>query len=439
MARNWEFFVEYEQFNIATLPVPLKSDLLTYLTVYGPDHGISLNSLKTIFLKESELPGGTGSEELSRLNLSGLVGHQFSLREFEKYATKDGSHEALRIQEALQGLDISAEEKTPEEHGPATSTDEVVDSWEEEAGSLSTLPRPLHTFRFPSLTHLSLSHPGPSISWSHLLSLSTHLATLTDLSLAYWPTPCLTPNAKTTSVVTSNSPAPINLGGASFYSASDGDWDEAATLLRKLSNNTYSLRRLDLEGCGEWLPALTAGSISSLPQADANVGLHPLQHHPPVPLTAHTAARRRDAWNEDSAQWASRSSRPHGPDWNGSWRLVEHVNVSQGWVPGDYDIVKGLPAGLIGCELLGWLRQEHEETDIDKLHAMQQEREDSAPVQVSRRPEEVRKWLDKEKEARKVVGEIRRLRSATKGTWCNFEHGWKPPGGMGRRIGPTPS
>lgn len=49
----------------------------------------------------------------------------------------------------------------------------------------------------------------------------------------------------------------IQLGGTSSYSHFlDGDYREAASILRRLGNHLYSLEHLDLEGCVEWLQAL---------------------------------------------------------------------------------------------------------------------------------------------------------------------------------------
>lgn len=396
LARNWEFLVEYEQHYLATLPISLKSSLLSYLSVYGPEEGINISSLKVLFLTELELSGATGSTELISMDLSGLIGPKLGLHELLKYfkspATEGTAHQMERgpLQNSITN------------NGPSHGTEQirsatnVVDSWEEELEAETqavTVPRALHTTRFPNLTHLSLSHPT-SASWNHLLSLSAHLGPLTHLSLAYWPTPSRTPNSLTTSLVSKHC-NPVSMGATSFYSALDNDWAEAAHILRCLSSNTYCLQWLDLEGC-EWLPALSWASCTEH-RSSTNVS---------------KASGREDSWSASDA--------PLGIDWNGSWRDLTFVNVSQGWIPLNVCAIRSLPSGLIGCELLSWLREHDAEYGEDGLHS------EEATVA------EVNGWLEREKEARAAAARVKAVRRA-RGLFCHFDHGWAPPV-MGKKV-----
>ncbi|KAI9837777.1 MAG: hypothetical protein M1819_006711 [Sarea resinae] len=267
LARDWEWHMHYDQHYLATLPVDLKATLLSYITVFGPDIGVGIEGLRTLFLTQDELPGATGSEELTHLDLSVAIGRSITFKQLDAY------------------LSLSPSLAT----STATLTLDSATSWETEADLFSTktaLPASLPTPRFPSLTHLSLSHPPPTISWPRLLAFMPHLATLTHLSLAHWPAPSLTPNARTTTVSSKYSPSSLSYSGTGFYAALDGDWREAAGILRRLSRATYCLRWLDLDGCQAWWGALGFGL-------------------------------------EDD----------EGPEWNGGWRRVEFVGLSQGWVP----------------------------------------------------------------------------------------------------------
>ena len=60
----------------------------------------------------------------------------------------------------------------------------------------------------------------------------------------------------------------VQYGGTNYYSHSlDGDFQEAAAILKRLANYIYNLEYLDLEGCSDWLQALRwTGNDSSLPE-----------------------------------------------------------------------------------------------------------------------------------------------------------------------------
>ena len=252
LAQNWGWHIEYDQFYLATLPRRFKETLLSYIATYN-DQGIDCEGLRILFLDDTELEGATGCESITHLDLGTAVGRALTLKELKDVFTKK-----------------------PRVHDTAAAgKGDIPESWEEDL----TPSTPLSMARFPALTHLSLSHLAIA-SWKGLLALSPYLATLTHLSLAYWPTPSITPNSKT---AYRESPAGnIDYGASNFYSYTDGDLSEASGVLKRLSRATYCLQWLDLTGCSEWIGAL---------------------------------------------------GRTDGPDWHGAWRGVGNVKIGQGWIP----------------------------------------------------------------------------------------------------------
>ncbi|KAF2103766.1 hypothetical protein NA57DRAFT_31036 [Rhizodiscina lignyota] len=379
MARHWDSVLEYEQNNLATLPMALKSNLLSYIALYGPDNGIAVNSLKTLFLTNAELPDATGSYELELLDLSGLVGflESLSLVELQKYWTLPSPQSQPDLSSDLAKLSIVEKPSADEQ---------VLESWDDDPSIEASIPHGPVVNRFPNLTMLSLSNPSPTVSWKDLLSLSVHLPTLTHLSLAHWPLPTLTPNSQTAFVESKH--ARVHAGGSNFYSVMDDDWHEAANILRRLSNNTYCLRYLDLEGCSEWLAALVFS-----PNEVEGVALQ---------ASGETA-------NSDHL----------GPGWNSSWSQLTHLNISQGWIPTDVATVQSLPSGLIACELLAYMRSEkvalRSSKGILKKWLVQDKQ-----LQLY----QVKRWLEREKEARRVASTIKALRSSVGGKFLFVEHGW---------------
>ena len=401
LATNWEWLVEYEQYYLATLPIPLKEALLSYISVYGPDDCLDLRSFKLLFLDENELTGGTGGDELEQLDLIGLLNERFTLADLTKYMTRP---RPTNLAEALDSLNVS------ENKGKKKVTAELVESWEDEVDiSTPAISKSLSTSRFPYITRLSLAHPGTWASWAQLLSLSTNLKTLTHLSLAYWPNPSLTPNATTASMVSKHG-RPVSLGGTSFYSAMDNDWHEAANILRRLSNNTYCLKWLDLEGC-TWHQALIWGAP---PMSQWLKNSTPDENSTPSTSYPFLGPNLDNPQGRDSDDWVEHHA-ASGPDWNGSWRQVECINVSQGWIPHDILAIRGMPAGLIACELLGYLRNLQESGDLPE----------NEPRPLG--DHYLRQWMEREKEARKVESMVRVLRNSAKGVYCKFDHGWSPP------------
>lgn len=149
---------------------------------------------------------GENNEGFFRLDLSGSLGWSISFRQL------------IELVENPERL----EEQDPE-------------SWEE--GLTRSLRPPI-----PRLTHLSLSHPSPAISWPRLLAFAKHVPTLTHLSLAHWPVPSAAPNS-TTTVMSPNRGRDVQYGGTNFYSHSiDSNFREAASILRRLASCKLSIR-----------------------------------------------------------------------------------------------------------------------------------------------------------------------------------------------------
>jgi hypothetical protein len=385
-AANWDDLVEFEQHYLPALPVPLKEALLSYLSIYGIKGGLDLRSLKILFGKDGEIDGGSGSEEIQFLDLTGLLGDKYTLRDLEKSLIRSTS--STKLTTDLAGLSLDSPK------GKAKAPVEVAESWEDDADdddtSASALPSTLSVPLFPNLTRLSLAHPGTFASWPDLLALSPKLNKLTHLSLAYWPTPSMTPNAVVSSMVSKHT-RPVALGGTHFYSELDDDWEEAANILRRLALNTYCLRWLDLEGC-RWHKALAWDRRENL---DFNTDFNAM----------HTAA---------VVGWVNASPSP-GPDFAqyfaSSWRQIEYLNLFQGWIPSDLHALRAMPAGAIQVQLLSWLRE----------HGDDEENQEKLRPDVGYA---VTEWVEREKVARSVGKSVATSRKLGQGKWCTVDYGW---------------
>ncbi|EKV06592.1 hypothetical protein PDIG_69240 [Penicillium digitatum PHI26] len=295
MAFNWCWHVEYDGPFLSQLPNYLKELLLSYVAVYTRGSSLRgyMKGLKPLFLTRQdqdqigkENPGFNESRvvdadfKIERLDLGNALGNWITLKQLTNEMTISPD----------PAMGVPSDEI--EDFVPA-SWDEAAPTGRGEA-MLDHLPTPsipkavTQTPRFPELRALSLAHPTPNAaSWNSLLNLVAHLPTLTHLSLAHWPMPCRNPRYVTTR---------IRGQVARFLTpdALDNNWAEAASILRQLSRSTYCLKWLDLEGCGEWLPALTW------------VGKDP-DGFPQNPDTV-------------------------GPEWNGSWRDVEWLGIGPGFL-----------------------------------------------------------------------------------------------------------
>lgn len=237
LAVDWEFQRVYNQYHLYFLPDHLKPPLIRLISI---SHGVSLSDLKLLLLPPVEGSDdaefgdeASVSQEVICLDLSTSLGRSIGLKEVTDF-----------LFPARQ--DVKLEE--PE------------DSWDSAAEKPPSLPPVL----LPNLTHLSLAldpdHASGG-SWKQLLALASKASSITHLSLAYWPDPCLTPRARYTSVTSPATGRSVPYAGTSYYSHSlDRDWSEALLVLRKLSRSLYELEFLDLTGCAPWFHALLAES-----------------------------------------------------------------------------------------------------------------------------------------------------------------------------------
>ncbi|KAK1836913.1 hypothetical protein QBC39DRAFT_296048 [Podospora conica] len=236
-ALDWAFQREYNHYLIYDLPTHVRMSLLSYLSLLHPD-GISLDDLRVLLLPPSDdsspspaLNPTLANDTFTHLDLTNALSHRLTLPSLSRFLSPAHTSEDLHVQE----------------------------SWDDDPPSTASIP----TTILPTLTHLSLEIPpsrSHAASWRHLLPFVARTCpSLTHLSLAYWPRPCLTPGAELATVV-----SPLALGGREVaysgtgaYSHSlDNDYSEAVLLLRRLSKTLYGLEFLDLTGCGEWAAAL---------------------------------------------------------------------------------------------------------------------------------------------------------------------------------------
>lgn len=241
MAIDWEYQRSYNLYYIFSLPDRIRMALIHHVnTMFEP--GLSLLDLKIILLPQipeddagnedvAEPPPDPSSlnEGITHLDLSTSIERSIKLRD----------------------LSLFLFPTQPDGDAP------LLDSWD--GPEPTAIPRPL----LVNLTHLSLAaSPETSsvCSWKQLLNFSSHLPTLTHLSLAYWPVPSLTPNATFAKVVSAQGQT-FQYGGRNPYSHTlDNDWSEAILVMRKLSKSLYGLEYLDLTGCAPWAKVLTSHS-----------------------------------------------------------------------------------------------------------------------------------------------------------------------------------
>lgn len=259
LAIDWEFQRSYNRYYLYSLPTHIKVALIAYLARWYDD-GVDISDLRTILhpspspedeaedMDDGQYPppshGAVVNEDLCHLDLTGSLGQSLRLRELFDFLFPSVSFNSTKSPARAQDLQESWDT-------PSSETNTTITS----------IPRPL----LPNITHLSLAidpRNAHSVSWRHLLSFASRFPTLSHLSLAYWPEPCLTPNARLTSFTVpsgTGSVRTVQYGGTGPYSHSlDEDWSEAVLVLRRLARNLYGLEWLDLTGCASWaLPALT--------------------------------------------------------------------------------------------------------------------------------------------------------------------------------------
>jgi len=280
MAQHWAWHVAYDGQFLAMLPTHVKVLLLSYIAVYGRDQPLRglVHGFKPLVVVDESDEDYQGAEldNISRLDIGGALGRWMWLKELNN---------ELFLSQRPGAVDLQCKSK-----------DVVPASWEEEyEDEASSIPKTLDQgCRFENLRFLSLAHPHPSAAnWKLLLKLLSRLSILTHLSLAHWPVPTLTPNAINSRVRhQTHRSLTFSYGGTDTYSAMENNWAEAAGILRKLSHATYCLKWLDLEGCGDWIPALS--------------------------WTGH---------GPDGEVYRT------GPEWNGAWREIEWIRLGPGWLP----------------------------------------------------------------------------------------------------------
>lgn len=279
MAQHWAWHVAYDGQFLAMLPAQVKVLLLSYITVYGRDQPLRglVRGLKPLIAVDESDEDYQGSEldGISRLDFGGALGRWMGFKELNNELFLSQRPDAVNL--------------------PRKSKEPVPASWEDYEEEASSIPKSLeHGCRFENLRFLSLAHPHPSAAnWKSLLKLLSRLSILTHLSLAHWPVPTLTPNAINARVRhPTHRSLTFSYGGTDSYSAMENNWAEAAGILRKLSHATYCLKWLDLEGCGDWIPALS--------------------------WTGH---------GPDGEVYRT------GPEWNGAWRDIEWICLGPGWLP----------------------------------------------------------------------------------------------------------
>ncbi|KAJ5324370.1 hypothetical protein N7476_002970 [Penicillium atrosanguineum] len=287
MASNWAWHLEYDGPFLSQLPPHGKDVLLSYIAIYADKprgylwrkHGL-MQGLKLLFsskpVEEEDIDGDdyvNHDAAVTRLDFSCALGRWLSLKQI--------THELRR----------SAKSAIPASQRDATEA--IPTSWDEEVDSNETVstatPSPRKTFIpkaldrpwFQNLRYLSFAHPEPSSAkWDPLIHLLSRLPTITHLSLAHWPIPC-----RSSSI--SRSREPNNALRDNEVLAG------AAAVLRELARSSYCLKWLDIEGCSEWIEALTFQGF------------------------------------DPNGREYSRGV--CGPEWNGPWRDIEWIGLGPGF------------------------------------------------------------------------------------------------------------
>lgn len=222
LALRWDWHLRYEWNNLAALPMKTRERILYFVAKYN--HGMMTRAgLEALFLGDSRLEDLPVTENLTCLDLGTSLGSGCSLYDLMDIFVRKPYHASASKQEQDNSI--------------------IPDAWDAPE-AVATMHRHLPSFSF--LTHLSLAQPFKAC-WKALLRLAPHLATLTHLSLAYWPVPSFRQIPET-----EHPPGPF------FYENKlmGNGLREGPKILRRLSRATYCLQWLDLTGCCGWLWAL---------------------------------------------------------------------------------------------------------------------------------------------------------------------------------------
>ena len=406
MAKNWQKHLEYDGLYLSSAPTRLKEVLLSYIAIIGGK--IPVESVRYLFPQVNDLQSAEMTthheddvSEVRRLDLTNALDVDLSMKQITKVLLS--TCDSREIQNNV-GISMA--------YGNAPRTQEVSlpESWEEAAElemgvnptvePVTTAIRPaLPTLlRFRKLSHLSLAisptaHAVRIIaSWRALLSLAPHLSRLSSLSLAFWPSPTLKPHAATTYATIQNPLSkalpPIPYGGSDMFTAHDGNWAEAAGILRRLSRALYCLRWLNLTGCGQWFDALIWEGTTDLEMHNLKIG------------TARTAV---------------------GPEWNGAWRDIEQIGLGVGWTPVSDDAVTTPDvSGKSPCFAPPLISSRNSDTGTQDwdVHA---EREKYY------HRKEVERYMKVWNSAHQVAAYLRQSRRTRAGKWIEFDFGADAP------------
>lgn len=391
MATNWMWHVDYDGEFLLELPDRIKTLLLSYIGIYSQDvhQNFRAYGLYNLFAISDEDNIST-VKDITRIDLSTAVGSWISVKAL--------SNQLFTPAPARNPADIQQEKAVP------ISWDDAADV-EQDFDPVLLPPSPLskptsHILRFSNLRYLSLAHPNPAnASWGSLLNMLSHVSTLTHLSLAHWPIPTLTPNSIHTRV---RHPTIRSLtfaaGGTDTYTADENNWVEAAGILRKLCRATYCLKWLDLEGCGEWLGALSWDG------------------------------RTTDGEQAYISPW---------PEWNGSWRDIEWIGLGPGWIPSCKDVDDEISSSK--QELMhASPRYIHVgpapplDDDMSSILTDDEFRQADRAIARQKRVNEWKAYENELRKARKVEKHVHAIRRERGGKWIHFSFGGE--GDKERRI-----
>ncbi|KOC13427.1 hypothetical protein AFLA70_35g004440 [Aspergillus flavus AF70] len=391
MAMHWVWHLEYDGQFLALLPSHIKVLLLSYIAIHARDQPLRgmMHGLRPLIEKhrpEGDDISQDSDLEISRMDLSGALGRWMTWKQLTGELIV--SAKPSTVQRTMkEPIPVSWDDKLDEDDGPAIAGETIF-------------PKAVtQGLRFENLRYLSLAHPIPSATnWNSLINLLSRLSTITHLSLAHWPVPTVTPNAVNSRV---RHPTQRSLtfayGGTDTYSSFENNWAEAAGILRRLCRATYCLKWLDLEGCGDWVPALNWDGVGP-----------------------------------DGEAYAS------GPEWNGSWRDVEFVRLGPGWLPhiDDSELLPLPPSSSSGRTATASsslaLSPPVPRSLAFSMHAPSPDESmdsDALPWDVEvervkyRREKELERYQEAVQAAKAVQQRVQRARKAGKGKWVHFSFG----------------
>ncbi|KAJ5168402.1 uncharacterized protein N7482_003996 [Penicillium canariense] len=420
MALNLAWHLDYDGAFLAQIPSHLKQLLLSYIAVYPVYAGSQslkgrMRGLKPLFLTEADTVATGGDEAeadlnvatdidagISRLDLGWALGYWITFKQLSG---------ELFVSAKSAPATSQAE---PEESVPGSWDEESNNGYEEDstpsAATIGAIPKSIsHSLRFNNLRYLSLAHPAPAAaSWNSLLHLLSRLSIITHLSLAHWPPPTRTPRSAPARMRPPNHRGPTLVhGGTDVYSGMENNWAEAAGILRQLSRYTYCLKWLDLEGCSEWLAALT--------------------------------------WTGNDPDGRPSHPGTSGPEWNGSWRDIEWIGLGPGFeYPSDKDLLRPIERPISAIQSMPPATQfpssslaasMHAPVDASQNFPTQNQSAHNDPPRspppsdlpwnveeerwLYRRDRERQAWCDAISKAREVRIEIQAIRRQVRGKWIH--------------------